>query len=681
MTSLFFILLDNMQVYFTKLSLKSIGALTNIFSFDLRDIQNGKNAVVAMQFALKGLSAEQVVAAASTLSLDASQTAVALSATKMSTAEVAVTLAMQGYDAATIKSALSTAEFDVAEISAAMSSEAFAAAQGTATVATNTFTASIVNAAKGLATFLTTNPVGWAILATTAIFTLTKVVDALTESFDEALEKSQASQQAYEEQKSKVESLKSELETTGQKIDELNSKGSLTLVEQEELSKLESTNTLLEKQLQIEERIAQYRGAEAAQDAENTLIKKGYNSGMVKQQVNGSGNIDDFTRLDIIDYTIKRQEQWNDLEKQRANLINEQNELRKKNSSSKELENYSSQIQKIEQEQKEIGKDIAENYDIISAQQKSLVDNLGKPIEGYEDTVQRIEQLNTLISDSTGSTSQATQAAQKKINDFLDKPVLAESVEKVKKKTEELNGITVDQFTSQFPELAQKAEEAGLKIEDVVNSINSSVGTVNRDFLKDKIKSTVNPNADATLKEIDEWIDGLSGSKVKILYGLYQNHDTGSWSLSDWKESFESIQNQANEVAASIPQGYEAIKLSIELVTSAQSKLNASFINGDSLTENAYESLKELAGSEEALAGCVDAANGYLITNAEGLNELIDSSEEAAKINLKLSESQQILKHHELVEVLGTICDGLDEYDEESTAVIDSLLEQIDATE
>ena len=79
-----------MKTHKFKQSLKSIGALSNIFKVLSNDLYDGKNAVVAMQFALRDMSVEQVEAAAKTLGLDAAQKAVALSAVNMEAAEIAV---------------------------------------------------------------------------------------------------------------------------------------------------------------------------------------------------------------------------------------------------------------------------------------------------------------------------------------------------------------------------------------------------------------------------------------------------------------------------------------------------------------------------------------------------------------------------------------------------------------
>lgn len=94
-------------------------------------------------------------------------------------------------------------------------------------------------------------------LVVVGIYAVVKVIQALYVSADEAREKIQKATEAYEEQTSALESLNSELKTTKDRIDELNSQDSLTIVEQEELEKLQQQEASLERQIKLQEKLAQ----------------------------------------------------------------------------------------------------------------------------------------------------------------------------------------------------------------------------------------------------------------------------------------------------------------------------------------------------------------------------------------------------------------------------------------
>lgn len=223
--------------------------------------------------ALLGMSNEQVIATATSMGLTAAQTATAMAAKGMAAADIAAELATRGFSKATAEAALIQAGFTPEIAASAVAQYSFAAAEGTATVATNSFTASIAAATKGLWTFLTTTPVGWAILAAGAIFSVVKVFDALTESAEEATEKMDESFSEFEEARSKVDSLNDQLQSTSDRIDELNAKDSLTFVEQSELDKLKESAELLQIQADLAEKERIREAKEAAEDTVNAYRK------------------------------------------------------------------------------------------------------------------------------------------------------------------------------------------------------------------------------------------------------------------------------------------------------------------------------------------------------------------------------------------------------------------------
>lgn len=108
-------------------------------------------------------------------------------------------------------------------------------------------------------------------LVVVGIYAVVKVIQALYVSADEAREKIQKATEVYEEQTSALESLNSELKTTKDRIDELNSQDSLTIVEQEELEKLQQQEASLERQIKLQEKLAQ-----DAQKTQATEIAKNY---------------------------------------------------------------------------------------------------------------------------------------------------------------------------------------------------------------------------------------------------------------------------------------------------------------------------------------------------------------------------------------------------------------------
>lgn len=117
-------------------------------------------------------------------------------------------------------------------------------------------------------------PIG---IAITAFLTLKKVLDTLGVTQKGAREKIQKATEAYDEQKKALDDLNSQLETTKNRIEELNNQDTLTLIEQEELKKLEKENQLLSQQQKIQENITKQ-----AEKDKNISILQNYSNAYKK---------------------------------------------------------------------------------------------------------------------------------------------------------------------------------------------------------------------------------------------------------------------------------------------------------------------------------------------------------------------------------------------------------------
>ena len=389
---------------------------------------------------------------------------------------------------------------------------------------------------------------GAAIVATIAI------VDALTESFEEAQEKSAESRDAYESTKSELQSLESELETTSARIDELNSKEKLTVVEQAELEKLEALNQQLLTQKAIQEKIAGIQQTEAAENANNVLTKQqSWSTGEFMTDANGyyvtSGNgmpVMEYKSGDIIDKVSDAQERRNQKQEEYNALLTEQSKLEPEYSSGwdkfwnggTEYEKNEEKLKSLKDEIDSLDSEIAEGLTDINVEFPSLFDEEGNILPGYEDTVERI---NNLIHDTTDSMELA-QESTSKINDIVDS---TESFKKAKDELVEMAkanidvGITVDDVKNKYPELASAIEEAGLSVDDFVNDINASVtGTtdamdVTIQSIEDVTKST--QEAIAGISAVQEVISGQqTGKSISIA-------DFSSDELTDYRSALEYV--------------------------------------------------------------------------------------------------------------------------------------------
>ncbi len=98
--------------------------------------------------------------------------------------------------------------------------------------------------AKGIGSLVAAHPI---IASLAAAFAAYKVADKFIFTYDEDLEKAQKALSDYQSTQQEIESVNNELSTTSARMDELLAKDSLTLVEKDELAKLQRSNDELER--------------------------------------------------------------------------------------------------------------------------------------------------------------------------------------------------------------------------------------------------------------------------------------------------------------------------------------------------------------------------------------------------------------------------------------------------
>lgn len=135
------------------------------------------------------------------------------------------------------------------------------------------FGETLSNAFTGLGTLISNNLPIIAIIA--AISAAVKITDALILTSAEATDAMIESFGDFENAQNEVEALNSELEETKSKIAELEAKGHLSFVEQEELNKLKQSQKELETQSKIAQQLADIKAKSAAADT-IVAFKTGY---------------------------------------------------------------------------------------------------------------------------------------------------------------------------------------------------------------------------------------------------------------------------------------------------------------------------------------------------------------------------------------------------------------------
>lgn len=126
-----------------------------------------------------------------------------------------------------------------------------------------------------------------------------------------------------------------------------------------------------------------------------------------------------------------------------------------------------------------------------------------------------------------------------------------------------------------------------------------------------------------------------------------------------------------------VRQSYEKLSAAVQAAGAILSETNNIFIEGGQLTEEAYNAIVELAGGEEALADCIDKTNGYLITNAKALADVVSESENLAAQNIQIAKSHQIMDYHKLTMEMHRLKMAEEDLNDENKAAIANIERQL----
>ncbi len=300
-------------------------------------------------------------------------------------------------------------------------------------------------------------------------------------SAEEANEQMRASFDSYKEAKTDLDNVNSELEETNARISELEGKGSLTIVEQAELDKLKEVNEQLLIQQDLENREANKKAREAAEDtikAYNKNFKENINADRTKEREEYADSTGNNAALLTDEKDLSAQiaalTQFSELRKE---ALNEYNKAKKADDESQmdwwgdEVRRYDEMNEDIKDSIFEQVKSLQEYRDILSQLPE---DELAK-VDGGKELLNKIDdQIEYVYSTLDPAKWNEIQFGEIfKNEDFAN---AKENLTEIAKASNGL-GITVDDVKEKYPELAQAIEDAGLSIDDFVNDINSSMET------------------------------------------------------------------------------------------------------------------------------------------------------------------------------------------------------------
>lgn len=373
------------------MQLKTLGESTSALS-KLEEALQKISQIGNIGMPQKAMSNKLLIDAFSEYSIDA--TKMALAQSKLNENQIKLILSSKGLKDEIL-------ETTTADLANAASVNAVAAAEKKATASTIGFGAAV----KGLGVALKNLVIAHPIVATiTVIGTAIALYAQFGNTLKNLQKKAKESKQEYDNVTTEIKSLNDELKTTKDRIEELQNKDVLTIVEQEELDKLKETNDELERELRIKETIAQRKGQDAADKAQDAITKK-------SESYNGHYAINDpdmtlqdnpyvydkGDRIDAANWDIEQAKQNNqelealyekrrEIEEKYNNDASQFQDDKEWKNNKKNIESKKAYIESVE--------DSASAYiEALMDEDDALYDSNGKIIKGKEELVNKLLDL------------------------------------------------------------------------------------------------------------------------------------------------------------------------------------------------------------------------------------------------------------------------------------------------
>lgn len=315
--------------------------------------------------------------------------------------------------------------------------------------------------------------------------------------------------------RSEVESLNSELKTTQDRIDELNAKEHLTLVEQEELNRLKETNEELEREIRLKRSLLSKEEKQA-----NNKAKKYFNT-----KKEGTDYIfydygEDIEKVDYINAVEKRIDK---------------------------LQAYSEGKIKLSEET------ISSYKDYVESALSDFMKEDDYLIDGLDDGI--LDRLDALYEKYDIYTNGRGAVVEKKISGILAKVDFQNDAKQLEKLGKE-GSLSIDILNSRFPKLISYLEDAGVLTEDLYQYIMalSNPDAINYDEVKKQLLEKLHIRDGIVGGASDQRIYDLAESKglldkksleaFLVVKTKFTDEETERWSVDDWAYYIQQEMNK-----------------------------------------------------------------------------------------------------------------------------------------
>lgn len=487
----------------------------------------------------------------------------------------------------------------------------------------------LTNAIKGIGLqMLTTAAQAAAIWAITEGFRL--VVNAIEDYINRAeiaKEKMENSKKAYQDTTDEIKSLNDELEQNKERMAEINGQDVITYTDQQELNKLETANTRLERQIELKEHLAEIEARDAANKTVESFKENygldyfGEGFDFDKKGPNVFTNYKElFDRIKPDEFGDKVLGHSNDIREYSAAIdyLNEKidtfNKRAKEAETAYEAQNWLNKANQYQTQLEKINQGILDQTD---------------DLETYKETLDLVGYNNLTLTQ---------QGIYKQIENAL--------------KYDYMKADPASWFEQNFNDS---------KYADVVTWLkNNSENAA-------KALNDLKTQADAAGKSVTEMLDDTQKNKLKEALGDGVTIDMDN--LTDFiammQDAGFSIEDVINELKSLNQTGVEANSVTIDAdtavknVTTTISAVTSALQAQTTGVGVTAENFKALTDADKDYADCLKYVNGTMQINTEKAKELTDKKIEEAKATVRVARSQAQLKYAENKQELSRLNDAL----------------------
>lgn len=449
-----------------------------------------------------------------------------------------------------------------------------------------------------------------------AVAGVTKLYDYIVHADDRVREAAETARSEWESAQSDIESTNSELETTQQRINELKAKGSLSLVEEQELADLQKQNEELERTLKIQQDIENVKHSEAKSTAKDSLeTKKKY-----EFNTDSFGNFistkEKRTSTDAINRYI---DEIHVLEEAKEELYKEIEKLDVNDESYEfDLQSLEGQIENFDIAINGDKEALAEAYDEVSTNISLFVDETtGKVESGMEEQYEAFLEAQKRYDALLGNTAQTKESA---INTLFAKKQfsgLEDSFMEAAKTGED----AISSLISATPGLSDALDNAGVSVDEFIahfmalgnpdtynfNEIKRQLKEGFAGVLEDDATAGDYKNYNDRARQFNKFLEGKSDEEIEIFYKYVNSDgiDLSQLTLEDIQELFIKVTADTEEAETSMDELAESANTLLSSISSVNSAL-ASQTTGESISPDIFsdEGLQDYASALEYVNGC-----------------------------------------------------------------------------